>query len=175
VAVVVGRTRAERTSRLRRFLAEGGTAAFVEKAYRTAGKVNALAATQRSGIAGRGVFARRAIARGTLVEDVTRPLVRYARVPKKGEPGYGHAIQIARGWWLLLTHSHLYYLNHRCVANVALRIKGATVRVVATKAIAKGEELTLDYATVAYRDDPYSFVCRCGHPKCRGVVRGKRR
>ena len=27
---------------------------------------------------------------------------------------------------------------------------------------------------VAYRDDPYQFVCRCGARGCRGLVKGER-
>jgi SET domain-containing protein len=133
-----------------------------------------LVEVRRSAIAGRGVFARHDIPAKTLLADVSRPLVRYAQVPQEGEPGYGHAIQVSRGWWLLLDHSPFYYLNHRCRSNTRLRFRGARVTVETERAIRRGEELTLDYATVAFRDDPYHFSCHCGSAACRGVVRGER-
>src|SRR5438309_1133249 len=116
---------------------------------------NPLVGTGPSRVAGTGVFARRPIGKGAMVEEVTRPLVRYSRVPQKGDPGYGHAIQVKRGWWLLLDHSACYYLNHSCEPNVKLRIRGTNVAVVAARRIREGEELFLDYGSVAFRDDPY--------------------
>lgn len=135
---------------------------------------NVFVRVRRSPIAGRGVVARRDIPPRTLLEDVTRPLVRYARVPPPGDPAYGHAIQVSRGWWLLLDHSAFYYLNHSCTPNTRVRFEGTRVTIWSAARIRRGEELTLDYATVAFRDDPYQFLCRCGSRRCRGVVKGKR-
>src|SRR5688572_534679 len=136
---------------------------------------NAVTAVRvrRSTIAGRGVVAVRRIPARSLLEDVTRPLVRYRHVPQEGEPGYGHAIQVKRGWWLLLEGSAFYYLNHSCEPNTRVAIRGTTVTIWSREAIRAGDELTLDYATVAFRDDPYEFPCRCGARRCRGTVRGK--
>lgn len=130
---------------------------------------------RKSSIAGRGVVARCDIPARALLEDVTRPLVRYSRVPQPGDPGYGHAIQVSRGWWLLLDHSDFYYLNHSCEPNTRIRMRGTQVTVWSTRKIRRGEELTLDYATVAFEDDPYRFECRCGSRRCRRVVKGQRR
>ena len=95
-------------------------------------------------------------------------------MPQPGDPAYGHAIQVSRGWWLLLDGSAFYYLNHSCAPNTRVRFDGRRVTVWSAKAIRSGEELTLDYATVAFRDDPYQFECRCGERRCRGIVKGKR-
>ena len=129
---------------------------------------------RRSKIAGTGVVATRALAAKAVLQDVSRPLVRYSKVPQKGERGYGHAIQLLRGWWLLLDHTPFYYLNHSCEANAALEMRGTRARVITKARVRQGEELTLDYGTVAFADDPYSIVCRCGTRRCRGVVRGLR-
>src|SRR5581483_272759 len=134
------RTRPGAIARVRRFAPEAQLARLVASAYSGPVNDNALVATRASTIAGTGVFARRLIASGARIEDVTRPLVPYSQVPQPGEPGYGHAIQIARGRWLLLDHSLLYYLNHCCRPNTRLRIKGATVSVNATRRIRRGEE-----------------------------------
>jgi hypothetical protein len=170
-----GASRPEAVRRMQRRLTAARAAPLVDKIYSGPANDNTLIRTCRSPIAGTGVFATRDLAAGTRIEEVTRPLVRYARVPKKGQPGYGHAIQIQRGWWLLLDHSRCYFLNHSCEANTRLDIHGAHVAVVAAKRIRRGEELLLDYGSVAFRDDPYSIDCTCGAARCRGVVKGRRR
>jgi D-alanine-D-alanine ligase-like ATP-grasp enzyme len=57
--------------------------------------------------------------------------------------------------------------NHSCNPNTAY--KGFNVH--ATRDIAKGEELTLDYATFL-NEETESFHCQCGANNCRGLVTG---
>jgi hypothetical protein len=59
------------------------------------------------------------------------------------------------------------FLNHSCEANAVLR--GLTL--VALRDIAAGAEITFDYATTEY-EMAEPFVCGCGAPTCRGVIRG---
>jgi SET domain-containing protein len=136
---------------------------------------NPFAEVRRSPIEGAGVFATRALRRGALLEDVSRPLVRYSQVPQEGDPAYGHAIQVKRGWWLLLDHSVFYYLNHSCEPNAQVRFRGTSVKVVAVKPVRAGQELLIDYGSVAFADDPYRITCTCAARRCRGVVSGRRR
>lgn len=57
--------------------------------------------------------------------------------------------------------------NHSCDPNTAYD----GLDVIATRAIAAGEELTLDYAT--FLDDTAApFECSCGAPQCRGRIVG---
>ncbi|MES2125487.1 MAG: SET domain-containing protein-lysine N-methyltransferase [Gemmatimonadota bacterium] len=57
--------------------------------------------------------------------------------------------------------------NHSCDANTSYD----GLNVVATRPIAVGEELTLDYATMMNElSEP--FQCRCGSPGCRGWIHG---
>ncbi|MFT3682382.1 MAG: SET domain-containing protein-lysine N-methyltransferase [Ferruginibacter sp.] len=57
--------------------------------------------------------------------------------------------------------------NHSCSPNTAY--KG--LNVIAIRPVAKGEELTLDYAS--FLDEHMEpFNCRCGAPNCRGMVTG---
>ena len=130
---------------------------------------------RRSPIVGKGVFATRGVRAGALLGEIARPLVRYSQVPQKGEPGYGHTIQLKRGWWLLLDHSPFYFLNHSCEPNTRAVFRGTRLRIVAAKAIRAGDELTFDYGSVAFADDPYEITCRCGTKRCRGRVKGQRR
>ncbi|GAA4740945.1 hypothetical protein GCM10023229_20340 [Flavisolibacter ginsenosidimutans] len=58
--------------------------------------------------------------------------------------------------------------NHSCNPNTAYD----GLDVIAIKDVAKGEELTLDYA--AFLDETAaSFECRCGAVNCRKIIRGK--
>ncbi len=58
-------------------------------------------------------------------------------------------------------------INHSCDPNAWLE----GLDVVARRHIAKGEEVTLDYATF-YTDRMPAFDCRCETAACRGTVRG---
>lgn len=57
--------------------------------------------------------------------------------------------------------------NHSCEPNTAYR----GLNVVALRDIAKGEELTLDYAELL-NETAEPFDCQCGTPSCRGLIKG---
>lgn len=59
------------------------------------------------------------------------------------------------------------YLNHSCEPNCAIR---GEITFIALVPIAKGEELTIDYATIDNED--YEFSCNCGSSACRRTVSG---
>ena len=59
-------------------------------------------------------------------------------------------------------------MNHSCAPNTGYR----GLDVVALRAIAAGEELTLDYALML-NEHSASFTCQCGAPTCRGTVQGR--
>ena len=59
--------------------------------------------------------------------------------------------------------------NHSCSANTGYE----GLNVVAQKDIAKGEELTLDYAFFL-DDNIQPFACQCGSPNCRKIVFGEK-
>lgn len=61
------------------------------------------------------------------------------------------------------------FLNHGCDPNVVLR--GRTF--VARQPIRCGDELTFDYESTEW-DMATPFVCECGSPACRGLIRGYR-
>ena len=57
--------------------------------------------------------------------------------------------------------------NHSCDANTGF----VGLDIVARRDIARGEELTLDYAELL-NEEGEPFTCRCGAANCRGVVQG---
>ena len=58
-------------------------------------------------------------------------------------------------------------VNHACDPNAWLD----GLDLVARRAIAPGEEITMDYATL-YNETMAPFTCTCGAPTCRGLIRG---
>jgi len=57
--------------------------------------------------------------------------------------------------------------NHSCEANTGYQ----GLNVIALRKINKGEELTLDYATLL-DETAQPFECQCGSPSCRGTIQG---
>lgn len=62
-----------------------------------------------------------------------------------------------------------WFINHNCESNV--RILGRLIAL-ARRPIKCGEELFVDYSTIAAGTD-YQLYCRCMTPSCRGSVTGE--
>ena len=126
-----------------------------------------------SGIHGKGLFARVAIAAGEIVA-VKGGYVLDAAHWGALERELGSAeIQIAQGLYIAPVRpaereGSMLYSNHSCDPNLA--IEGQIV-FVALCDIAPGEELTHDWATTDDLD--YTLECHCGSPSCRGIVTGR--
>ncbi len=126
-----------------------------------------------SPIHGRGLFARRAIARGEIVAVKGGHVLTRARWAEL-EPALGAAeIQLTDDLVIAPVRANhrdgsMLFTNHSCDPNLA--IQGQIV-LVAMRDVAAGEELTIDWATTD--DGDYSLECRCGSPRCRGTVTGK--
>ena len=59
----------------------------------------------------------------------------------------------------------LRFTNHSCAPNAVLRIRQGRVEIYAMRAIAPGEELTVDYGESHHEG---RLACRCGAPRCAG-------
>ena len=59
----------------------------------------------------------------------------------------------------------LRFTNHSCAPNAVLRIRQGRVELYAMRAIAAGEELTVDYGESHHEG---RLACRCGAPRCAG-------
>lgn len=113
---------------------------------------------------GRGLFAARSYQTGEIILNLAGPAV-----------GRDHPIHFTPdGANLLQTGPHSYILlgppgvfaNHSCDPNAGIR---SNRRLVAIKAIRAGEEIRYDYSTTM-DEDFWTLECRCGSPRCRGVV-----
>ncbi|HET8532609.1 MAG TPA: SET domain-containing protein-lysine N-methyltransferase [Methylomirabilota bacterium] len=126
-----------------------------------------------SPIHGQGLFARIAIAAGEIVAAKGGHVLTGSEWAAL-EPALGPAeIQIGEDLFIApVREDHrdgsMLYTNHSCDPNLA--IQGQIV-LVAMRDIAAGEELTIDWATTD--DGDHELACRCGSPRCRGVVTGK--
>lgn len=173
--IVSGRSRTDCRGRMRSLLSEIKIHKFVEYAYSQLNhEWSGSTGVSNSNIEGKGVMSKRDVAPKTEIEWLARPLVRYSRVPKKGQKGYGHNIQVERGWWLLLSHSPFYHLNHNCNPNALIDFKGPVAIVKSLRTIKSGEEITVDYSQVIYSDDALTFKCLCRNTNCRGWIKGVR-
>ena len=130
-------------------------------------------AVRRSGFAGRGLFADAAIAEGEIVcVKGGHLLTRSEFASHKGVANEAE-LQIADDLFLSPVAAAefeglMMFLNHSCDPNVG--IQGQIV-FVTLRAVAAGEELTLDYATIERPAEP--LTCRCGAGCCRGVITGQ--
>ena len=61
------------------------------------------------------------------------------------------------------------FVNHSCEPNCRLHYQEEGIHLVALRPIARGEQVTFDYAT-SQNDYPYRFECRCGAASCRGEI-----
>jgi hypothetical protein len=73
------------------------------------------------------------------------------------------------GYWIdgAIGGSGAEYVNHSCEPNVRARKVRDRILYFSRRAIAEGEELTIDYRFPADMD---LVPCRCGAPACRGTI-----
>jgi len=120
--------------------------------------------TVHVGLGGRGLRASRGIAAGETILRAWGP-----QVPARGPD----TIQVDVG-----THVRpegpLVLCNHSCEPNCGLLIRTGVreIEMRALRAIAAGEELSIDYETFEYVIEHQGATCRCGAPACRGRLPG---
>jgi D-alanine-D-alanine ligase len=128
-------------------------------------------------IAGYGIYATREIQPNEVIfkgEEaaqrlVTRRYVEQKWPEKEKETFRRYAYPLSKEVFLLWDNNPAGWApqNHSCAASTFYD----GLNVVAGKRIAKGEELTLDYAS--FLDEHMEpFQCRCGAPNCRGLITG---
>ncbi len=116
-----------------------------------------------SGVEGIGVFAGEPIKRGAAVLPIFGLLHRISKAKTKC-PKWGFQISDDIE---LDPANEVTFMNHSCSPNVHVNDDWLLV---ASKDIAEGEELTLDYGTTDYFD--YGFECRCNSNNCRRNFHG---
>jgi hypothetical protein len=113
----------------------------------------------------RRLYAACFIAAGTVIFAFDRNFVT--------TPGRHH-LRIDEGVFQASLHAdaHENFVNHSCDPNAGIGWGDLTL--IARKDIAANEEITYDYLTSDLDEADDCFVCNCGSPNCRDVIRGFR-
>jgi hypothetical protein len=78
-------------------------------------------------------------------------------------------VQVGIDKHIMLQPEHLQYINHSCDPNVFFDTY--TMKVVALKPIAEGDEMTFFYPSTEW-DMAQPFKCHCGTSRCLGEIKG---
>ncbi len=123
----------------------------------------------RSPITGRGLFAGCAIARRAKIGEFEGEVVAIAEARRRAAKLAIVAIVEldrkaidARGM-----RTGFRFINHSCAPNTFMRRTKDRAEFYALRAIAKGEELTVDYEDSHHEG---RLACRCGAARCRGWI-----
>lgn len=118
---------------------------------------------------GKGVFAKSDIRKGEVVAKFDGRFYTYDHEPWSDDL-YNHAIQFDKKKWRD-SKGLARWINHSCSPNCGIR---DLFKVVAMRAIRKGEEITWDYEMT--EKNPYwRMKCRCGSKDCRRSIGNFRR
>ncbi|MDG6953677.1 MAG: SET domain-containing protein-lysine N-methyltransferase [Nitrososphaerota archaeon] len=120
-----------------------------------------------AGPKGKGVFAARAIRRSEVVIRFQGKTKWIWDIPHDVWP---YTIQVDYDRYIVPKKNGIgWYLNHSCEPTCVV----SGMSVIAARDIQKWEELTFDYSTDVDWSG-FRMKCKCGAPKCRGVVRAYR-
>ena len=149
-------------------------------------RVRERLALRRSGIHGRGVFARELIPAGTRLIEYTGERI----TQEEGDRRYPWDDSVPYHTLLFNVDADLLvdggvggnlsrFINHSCDPNCASAVEDHRIYIDAIRDIAPGEELTFDYQLITQeRHTPAvkrRFPCHCGAASCRGTMLKKKR
>jgi len=140
-----------------------------------------LIEVRRSGVHGLGVFAAKAIRKGTRIIEYVGERVSHDEADRRYEAKDAND-----------SHTFLFivdnktvidagtdgndarFFNHSCDPNCESTVEKKRVYIEAIRDIEPGTELTYDYQIYREAGDPENideiFACRCGFPNCRGTM-----
>ena len=123
---------------------------------------------RESQIHGRGVFAASDIPGGELIREYN--LVREITASHPIDPEQGESKEHCTylGDRVFVVGPPDRYFNHSCDPNAYKRFRGATIEIVARRDISASSEIVHDYVINTHGGS--TWTCRCGSPRCRGVM-----
>jgi|SRR5882757_2546886 len=140
-----------------------------------------LIEVRRSGVHGLGVFAAKAIRKGTRVIEYVGERVSHDEADRR----YEEKDASDSHTFLFIVDSKTVidagtdgndarFFNHSCDPNCESTVAKKRVYIEAIRDIEPGAELTYDYQIYREEGDPENidevFACRCGFPNCRGTM-----
>jgi hypothetical protein len=158
------------------FQAEGG-----EKMEAQKSGSSKLVRVGRSGVHGRGVFARRAIRRGTRIIEYAGEKISWKaaqRLPPADPKNPYHTFFFSLENGTVINAgaggNESRWINHSCAPNCETREYRGGIHVYALRNLRKGEELFYDYnlepADRRTKSLEKLFGCHCGARDCRGTM-----
>ncbi len=123
-----------------------------------------------SRIEGMGIFAARAFAAGERIRRITVVREITAAAPLRADLGERQDHCDYPDGRVVLLGPPDRYTNHCCDPSAYVAYDGADAFLVARRAIAPGDEVTIDYAINLTGGS--AWPCRCGAGRCRGTVTG---
>ena len=118
----------------------------------------------KSGISGKGIFARQTCQIGEPLFFLNGRLVSRQKMIDLGEDG-DVLIQVDNREYVIPTYPALY-VNHSCSPSVGIRNDFSFV---ALRYLRKGDEITLDYSTTML-ERMWTMPCQCNSPQCRSKI-----
>ena len=121
-----------------------------------------------SPIDGQGAFAAEAVPRGRKIGEIRGESVSVdeARIrATRSERIMIVELSAARAVDFSRSADPMRYTNHSCAPNARLDLRQGRVEFYALRAIAPGEEITVDYGQTHHEG---RLACRCGAPGCLG-------
>jgi len=156
-------------------------------AEKTASAKTPLYIVRNSPIHGRGVFAGRTIKKGTCIIEYRGERITMKEADRRPDsdpdnPYHTFLFELEDGHVIdaAVRGNAARWINHSCAPNCEpYEDDDGRVFIAAKRTIRKGEELAYDYqlnidgrVTKAMRE---AYACRCGAPRCRGTMLGRKR
>ena len=141
---------------------------------------------RRSNIHGNGVFARRNIREGELIDEYMGERIDWDEANLRAEQAHG---PVNHTFYFSLADGRVIdggsegndarFINHACEPNCEAQEDEGRVFIYALRDIARGEELNYNYALV-YEERHTAqvkrqFACNCGSPGCTGTMLAPKR
>lgn len=121
---------------------------------------------------GKGVFTTSLIKKGSQVLVVKGVLNHFERLLEIDGDILNNSFRYSLNYYLSPgPKDKAYYVNHSCEPNVKVVKRKKELSLVATRDIAKGEEIVFDYSIIIAKDDIWVMKCNCGTSSCRKTIK----
>jgi SET domain-containing protein len=118
------------------------------------------------------VFAEEPIPPGRKVIEYTGERISRRETKRRAERPLNYLFTLDSYWTIdgAVGGSGAEFINHSCDPNLYAKIVKGHILYMSKRAIAPGEELTVDYH---FDKNVERVPCTCGSPKCRGTINVK--
>jgi uncharacterized protein len=137
----------------------------------------ALVEVRASGVHGRGVYARKAISKGTRIIEYTGKRMSWEKAPNDPDNPHTFNFGLANGKVINpeIGGNEARWINHSCQPNCeAIEEEDERIFIYATGNVRSGEELFYDYALeideAPTKELEKEHECNCRSAKCRGTM-----